>query len=186
MKNTVQSMTLREYFVKWFTTATTRMIGEGVKVEISFLQFMNEVVTPRQYASLQKTMDEGWLNSRQAANQDLAYVITWKSYSARSTNVYNLDTAAFCTRSESKARAKPAKGETLRNSHREKISQASTGVPKTEEHCSNISEGLTGRVFSETHRQNLKNPKKPWTEERRRRSSEARKAAAAAKKEKAQ
>ena len=182
MRNTVQHMTLTDYLEKWFATATARMTAKGVSVEISFVDFVNKVITPRQIASLQKTMDEGWLNARQARTSDLAYVITWKSYAARSTNVYSLDTAAFCTRSESKARAKASKGEKLRPSHCEKISAGLRDKPKAEGHCQNISEALAGRTLSEEHRANLKKPKKPWTEERRRQFSEAAKARAAEKK----
>lgn len=182
MKNTVQDMTLTDYLAKWFTTATTRMAKKGISVEISFVDFVSKVITPRQIASLQKTMDEGWLNSRQASSSDLAYVISWKSYAARSTNVYNLETAAFCTRSESKARAKASKGEKLRPSHCDKISAGLRNKPKSEEHRDSISEALTGRTLSEEHRASLKKPKKPWTEERRRQSSEAAKARAAEKK----
>lgn len=182
MRNTVQDMTLTDYLAKWFATATTRMTKEGVSVEITFVDFVNKVITPRQIASLQKTKDEGWLNVRQARTSDLAYVISWKSYAARSTNVYNLDTAAFCTRAESKARAKASKGERLRPSHCEKISAGLRDKPKAEGHCQNIREALTGRTLSEEHRANLKKPKQPWTEERRRQSSEAAKARAAEKK----
>lgn len=183
MKNTLENMTLQEYFVKWFTSAVTRMASKGVTIDITFLDFMTKVVTPRQYASLQKTMDAGWLNSRQATSNDRAYVITWKSYGARSTNVFNLETAYFCTRAESEKRSKPAKGEALRPSHRANISKKLRGVPKTEEHAGAISEALTGRTLSLEHKQNLKKPKAPWTEERkaqRRAQIAARKSAGAA------
>lgn len=183
MKNTLESMSLQEYFVKWFTSAVTRMASKGVTIDITFLDFMTKVVTPRQYASLQKTMDAGWLNSRQATSNDRAYVITWKSYAARTSNVFNLETACFCTRAESEKRSKPAKGEALRPSHRANISKKLRGVPKTEEHAGAISEALTGRTLSLEHKQNLKKPKAPWTEERkaqRRAQIAARKPAGAA------
>jgi hypothetical protein len=164
--NTVQNMTLTEYFEKWFNTAVKRKAAQGVSIEITFVEFMNQIVTPRQYESLQKTKDEGWLNTRQRHDNPLAYVITWKSYSARSSNVFSVETACFCTRTESKSRAKPKKGEKLSDTHKQNISKGLKDKPKSEEHKQSISDSLKGREFSQEHKSNLKKPKAPWSEER--------------------
>lgn len=172
--NTVEDMTLLEYMTKWFNTSMSRMAARGVTVDLTFRQFIDDVVTARQYASLQKTKEAGWLNSRQHRDNPMAYVITWKSYSARTSNVLNVDTVCFCTRAESRQRSKPVKGEALRDAHKSRIAAKMTGKEKAEEHREKIGEALTGRTLSAEHKANLKRPKQPWSEERK---AAARKAA---------
>lgn len=148
------STELLTYLSKWYATSTRNKANDGAIIELTFDQFLS-LFEERQLDSLQKAIVEGRLTGQQFKTNPFAYVLTWKSYDARSSNVFSIDTACVCSRQKSEALSKPARGDKLRKSHRESISDSLVGVPKTQEHCNNISASLKGK------------PKKGWTPERR-------------------
>lgn len=166
------STDLLEYLAKWYKTSTGKKVEEGVTVALSFNQFI-ALFEKRQLASLQKAIDGNYLFRQQHQENPYAYVFTWRSYRACSSNILNAETACVCSRLTSKQICLPQAGDKLRPNHCANISQSLTGKEKTAEHADNISKGKKGRSIS------------AWTPERREARSELRRAQEAAKKGKA-
>ena len=125
----------------------------GVTVELTFQQFVG-LFEQRQLYSLQKAIERNRLRYQQREKNEFAYVATWKSYNARSTNVWSVDTACICSRQKSATINLPQAGDTLRPEHCDAISRSLTGKPKSETRCQNISASKKGV------------PIRGWTEER--------------------
>ena len=162
------SAELREYLQKWFSTSTAKKRKDGIQVDLTFKQFVG-LFEKRQLTSLQKSIDGKCLFRVQREDNPLAYVLTWRSYTACSSGVFSEATATVCSRLKSAAINKPQPGDKLRPSHCENISTSLTGVAKTEEHCANISAAKKGRQIA------------PWTPARKKARSEQRRAREAAK-----
>jgi hypothetical protein len=158
---------LAAYLTKWHATTVKKKLHAGCEVNLSLDEFVS-LLEKRQLNSLQKAMDEERLEGQQNSRSPFAYVATWKSYAARSTNIYNAQTAVICSRMKSERINRPMPGDVLRPAHREKISHGLTGRELTPEHRQNISHGCKGV------------PKAAWTEQRK----ADRRAQLAAKKEK--
>jgi len=161
---------LMAYLRSWYETSTTNKAEEGVVVELTFTQFLS-LFEKRQIASLEKAIANNSLRDQQHEKNKFAYVLSWKSYSARSTNIYSIDTAIVCSRLKSAKLAIPQKGDKLRPGHCNAISNALSGKPKTQEHADNISFAKSGREIAK------------WSPERKKARSDLRRAQEAAKRE---
>jgi len=159
---------LRLYLEKWYSTSIAKKAEKGASVSLTFDQFLDLLGTNRA-ASLQRAMNENRLSGQMHEENPWAFVLTWRSYAARSSNVYDANTAIVCTRMESSRRKLPEKGDTLRPSHRAALSRKLTGRTLTQEHRDNISKGRAGQ------------PGRQWTAEQKAAASERRRAAEAAK-----
>lgn len=162
------SSELDTYLRKWHHTSTTRKANSGVTVNLPFEDFLG-LFTKRQLASLQRAIDTGRLLGQQNRDNEFAFVLTWRSYSACSSRIFDRDTACIASRNKSKIINKPQAGDTLREGHRDSISKSLTGVAKAPDHCKAISEAKKGVSI------------KGWSEERkadRRRQIAEKKAAA--------
>jgi hypothetical protein len=137
------SQELESYLQKWHKTSTDKKAARGAVIQLTFVEFLT-LLNKRQLTSLQKAIDENRLGSLQHVENEYAYVLTWRSYSARSENVFNIHTAIVCSRMKSAAINKPQAGDKLRPSHKASISKTTTGVPKSQDHCANISAGKKG------------------------------------------
>ena len=144
---------LMAYLKSWYATSTDNQRKAGVEVALTFEEFL-ALFEKRQFSSLQKAIDLNRLRYQQDEKNQYAYVLTWQSYAARSTNILSKDTAIVCSRMKSSTINLPQKGDKLRPSHCQSLSRSLTGKPKSEEHRKNISEGKKGRKIS------------GWTEER--------------------
>lgn len=159
------SAQLMAYLKSWYETSTTKQRKAGVEVTLTFDEFLGLFDT-RQIRSLQKAIEANRIRYQQDEKNQFAYVLTWRSYAARSTNVLSKETAIVCSRMKSSTINLPQQGDKLRPSHCQNISKSLTGKAKTEEHCHNISDGKKGQKI------------KGWSEERK----AARRALIAAKK----
>jgi hypothetical protein len=160
---------LRSYLEKWFNTSTANQTRRGVEVRLTLEQF-HELIGPKRAASLQRAIDQNRLAGQMHEENPYAYVLTWASYNARSTNVFDETTAIVCTRLESSRRKLPQKGDTLRASHRQALSKKLSGRTLSQDHKDNISKGRSGQ------------PGRVWTQEQKDAASERRRAVEAAKK----
>ncbi len=158
---------LTAYLESWYATSTARKTDAGVQVELTFSQFVS-LFTAKQITTLEKAIEAKRLRYFMDAKNPYAFVLTWRSYAARQTDVFSVTTAQVCSRLKSKADSRVKKGETLSSRTRARISEGKRGKPIDKQHKANISNALKDR------------PKQPWTEERR----AARRAQIAQKKEK--
>ncbi len=148
------SSALRGYLSSWYDTTAENKRNQGVIVELTLEQFIGLFGT-RQLRSLQKSIETNRLRYMQGIDNAFAYVATWKSYAACSSNVWSVDTALICSRSKSATVNLPQAGDKLRPGH-----------------CENISKGLKGRTLSDDHRRNISDgckgvPKPKWSDEKR-------------------
>jgi hypothetical protein len=161
---------LRSYLESWHKTSTTRKRNQGIKVDLSFDAF-TALFSQKQFETLENAIWHNRLVFLQNRANRLAFVLTWRSYAARSTNVFNSETAMICCREKSARINKAGAGDVLRPAHAAKIRKALTGKPKTAKHRNNISKGCKGK------------PKVQWTDDRkaeRRALNEAKRSARAA------
>ncbi len=159
---------LTSYLKSWYATSIHNKREAGVEVTLTYSEFLN-LFEVRQLASLEKAIEENRIRYQQDENNKFAYVLTWQSYAACSTNVFSRDTALICSRMKSATINLPQKGDKLRDSHCQNLSRSLTGKRKSEEHRKNISEGKKGRKI------------RGWTEERKAIRSAQRQAQEAAK-----
>lgn len=134
---------LEAYLRSWHKTATTQKTEAGIYVDLSFADFLN-LFEKKQLLSLEKHIAENSIRYLMAHDNPYAYVLTWVSYNACSSRVFNKDTACITSRMKSEKINKPQKGDKLRESHCQNISSGLKDVPKSEEHRANISKGKTG------------------------------------------
>jgi len=104
------SAELREYLQKWFSTSTAKKRKDGIQVDLTFKQFVG-LFEKRQLTSLQKSIDGKCLFRVQREDNPLAYVLTWRSYTACSSGVFSEATATVCSRLKSAAINKPQPGD---------------------------------------------------------------------------
>ncbi len=162
------SPALLGYLRSWYETTAANKRDQGVIVELTLEQFLG-LFSKRQLRSLQNSIDTKRLRYMQAVDNIFAYVATWKSYAACSSNVWSVDTALICSRNKSATVNLPQAGDKLRPGHCDNISKSLIGRRLEDDHRANISEGCKGV------------PKTPWTEERRARMSARRQVEEAAK-----
>lgn len=148
------SPALRAYLQSWYDTTAENKRADGVVVELTFPQFVG-LFAKKQLASLQRSIDANRLRYLQGEKNAYAYVATWKSYAACSTNVWSVETATICSRSKSARINLPQAGDKLRPRHRQNISKSLTGLEKSDDHRTAISEATKGK------------PKAGWSDERR-------------------
>lgn len=160
---------LEAYLRSWHNTATTRKIKDGFTVELSFSDFLS-LFQKHQLVSLQKRIDNDSIRYFMADTNQMAYVLTWTSYSARSSRVFDKNTATVCARWKSAQINLPQKGDELRPEHRANIGASLKDKPKSEDHKKAISDGSKGVA------------KAAWTPERKAARSAQRQAQEAAKK----
>lgn len=165
------SPALLSYLKSWHETSCARQRAKGVTVDLSFQDFA-DLFTQRQMATLQKSMDAQRIRYLMDEANPYAFVLTWKSYAARSSNIFDKTTATVCSRIKSKQINSPQKGDTLRAEHKAKISKKLTGKPKSDDHRAAMSESATG------------SKKAGWSPERKAARSAQRKAQEAAKQSK--
>lgn len=137
------SPNLLKYLQAWFTTATKQKIKSGNVVDLSFAEFL-DLFQKHQLASLQKAIDANRIRYLQDEKNSMAYVLTWVSYAACSSRVFNKETATVCARWKSAQINLPQKGDELRPEHREAIAKGLQGKAKTEDHKKAISDGSKG------------------------------------------
>ena len=147
------SKRLHGYLKSWYTTSTSRKIEKSIKVTLTFDEFVS-LLSPNQLATLERSLNCGWLEYLQTENNPYALVLTWKSYSARSSRVFSVETATVCSRHKSKQINIIQKGDAMRPEHREAISKGKKGKPLDTKHKENISKGKKGKKI------------KGWSEER--------------------
>jgi len=162
------SSALMSYLKSWYTTSSNKQTKAGVSVTLTFEEFL-ALFEKRQLASLQTAIDTNRIRYQQDDKNQFAYVLTWRSYAARSTNVLSKDTAIVCSRMKSASLALPQKGDKLRPGHCMKVSKGLIGKAKSEEHAKHISEGKKGQKIA------------GWSEERKAARSALRKQQEAAK-----
>lgn len=134
---------LLAYLKSWFATSTGNKARSLVDVRLTFDEFLSLFET-RQLASLQRAIDANRLRDQQSETNQMAYVLTWRSYAARSSNIFDRDTACVCSRMKSAKINLPQKGDTLRPEHRANIGRKLKGRPKTADHRAAISAGAKG------------------------------------------
>jgi len=163
------SPNLLAYLKSWHQTSTGNKTAAGHTVDLPFQDFL-DLFEPKQLKTLQDAIDANRIRYLQDKGNKYAFVLTWKSYAARSTGQFNKDTATICSRLKSKAINLPKAGDTLREDHKAAISAKLTGMAKSDEHRANMSEAAKG------------SKKAAWTPERKeaRRQQIAEKKAAAA------
>lgn len=147
------SPALMNYLKSWHQTSTAKQTKNGATVNLPFQDFL-DLFDPKQITTLQNAMDAQRIRYFMNEKNDFAFVLTWVSYAARSSNVFDKTTATICSRLKSRQLATPQKGDTLRDDHKDAISKTLTGKAKTIEHAGNISVGKKGVPIS------------GWTEER--------------------
>ncbi len=162
------SPALMGYLRSWYDTTARNKHNDGVVVELTFPQFLT-LFSKKQLRTLQDAIDANRLRYLQDIGNQLALVATWKSYAACSSNVWSVETATICSRNKSATINLPQAGDKLRPQHCENISKSLTGLEKSEEHKTAISEATKGKS------------KAAWTPERRAARSAQRKAQEAAK-----
>lgn len=138
---------LKAYLKSWYGTSTQNKRNVGVEVTLTFDEFLS-LFEKRQLLSLEKAIDANSIRYQQDVNNQYAYVLTWKSYAACSSNVFSKDTAIVCSRMKSAKINLPQKGDKLREKHRENISKGKTGKAQTEEHRAAISDGKKGQKIA--------------------------------------
>lgn len=143
----------KAYLHRWYEESLRTKEAQGYTIDLSFEHFL-ALFSPKQLRSLEQSYVDGRIYHVQAAANPLAYVLTWKSYAACSTGLFNRNTACICSRQKSRQINMPNKGDVLRPSHRKKLSRKLTGVPKLQEHKDAISAASKGK------------PKAAWTPER--------------------
>ncbi|WP_088184041.1 hypothetical protein [Sphingobium sp. Z007] len=156
---------LLAYLKSWHSTSTGKQAAAGHTVNLPFQDFL-DLFEPRQLKTLQDAIDANRIRYLQNEDNKFAFVLTWKSYAARSTGQFNKDTATICSRQKSATINLPQSGDTLRDDHKAAISAKLSGVAKSDEHRANMSAAAKG------------SSKVAWTSERK----EARKQQIAAKK----
>lgn len=134
---------LKTYLRKWHATSTGNKAAQGNAVDLPFEAFCG-LFTKRQLASLQKAIDGNFLTRMQSRDNAYALVLTWCSYAACSSGIFNSETARVCARFISKTLSKPQAGDKLRPGHVQKIAVSLTGVEKSPDHRKAISEGKKG------------------------------------------
>ena len=160
---------LTDYLTKWFNTSCAKQVAKGVIVNLTYSDFI-ELLTPRRAKSLQKAIDQGRLTGQQHEENPYAYVLTWISYAARSTYVFDKATACVCTRMESRSRNLMKQGDTMRPEHRDNLSRALTERTFSDEHRDSLSASLTGLAKTDEHRRAISEsmkavPPREWTQE---------------------
>lgn len=153
MTNLDISPRLLAYLASWHATSTKRKAAQGIQVDLSFDEFL-VLIDKRQMKSLQRAIDSNRIRDQQNEKNPFAYVLTWKSYAACSSRVFNRDTACVCSRMKSARINLPQAGDKLRPEHAAAIGAKLRGKAKTPEHRKAISQGSRGTS------------KTPWTEER--------------------
>ncbi|UYY77480.1 hypothetical protein [Sphingomonas sp. R1] len=138
------SANLEAYLRSWHKTSTTQKIKDGIYVDLSFSDFLN-LFSKKQLVSLEKHIAENSIRYLMSPENPYAYVLTWASYNACSTRVFNKETACITSRMKSEKINKPQKGDKLRESHKVSISKGLKDKPKSEEHRKNISESMKGQ-----------------------------------------
>jgi hypothetical protein len=134
---------LETYLLKWHATSTGEKAAQGNTIDLPFEAFL-ALFAKRQLITLQKAIDGKYLQSMQARDEPYSLVLTWRSYAACSSGIFNADTACVCARFLSKAQNMPKAGDKLRPGHVANIAASLTGVEKTPEHCQAISDGKKG------------------------------------------
>lgn len=157
------------YLKSWHLTSTQKQRDAGHYVDLTFCEFLN-LFDSKQIQKLRIALMDGKIREVQNEDNEQALVLTWRSYAARSTCEFTSDTAYVCTRAKSFEINRSQSGDTLRDDHKDRISEGLTGKPKSDAHKAAISESSKGGT------------KAPWSEERRARMSARRRAEQAAKK----
>lgn len=147
------SSRLLAYLQSWHTTSTQKQAEAGHVVDLPFQDFLN-LFEQRQLKTLEDAIEANRIRYLMDAKNKYAFVLTWKSYAARSSGVFNSETATICSRMKSQILSKPKAGDTLRDGHKAAIATTLTGVAKSDEHRANMSIAAKG------------NSKAAWTPER--------------------
>lgn len=156
------------YLTSWHGTSTRKQAASGKVVDLSFDAFLG-LFEKRQLKSLERAIVEGRLPAQQHDQNPYALVLSWRSYSACSSGLFNAQTACVCSRTKSAKINLPQKGDKLRPGHAANIAKALIGVAKSDDHRKSISKGCEGV------------PKRKWTDEEKRARSLLRQAQEAAK-----
>jgi hypothetical protein len=151
---TTLSPRLLGYLASWHATSTRKQAASGNVVDLSFDAFLG-LFEKRQLKSLERAIVEGRLPAQQHETNQYALVLSWRSYSACSSGMFNAQTACVCSRNKSARINLPQKGDTLRPGHAQAIAKSLTGKPKSQDHRKAISQGCRGVS------------KAGWSEERR-------------------
>jgi hypothetical protein len=141
------------YLESWHETSTNNQKAAGVEVDLPFQDFL-DLFGQDQLNSLQRAIDADRIRYQMDADNKFAFVLSWKSYSHRSSNKMNKDTAIICSRMKSAAINLPQAGDKLREAHKKAISESLTGLEKTDDHKKAIGEANKGKA------------KEPWSDER--------------------
>lgn len=144
---------LEAYLRSWFITSTDNKRAKGATVNLTWDQFL-ALFTTKQLRKLEADIDAKCIRYRQAADEPKALVLTWRSYAAVSSGVFNADTAIICTRQQSAMINRVLPGSKLRPAHAANIGARLKGKPKSDEHKQAISASCKGQ------------PKAPWSRER--------------------
>lgn len=147
MQNPVLQARLMAYLTSWYETSTQNQRNASVEVTLTLKDFLS-LVKPHVKLKLTRSLNAGTIHRDQASDNKNAYVLTWASYAARSTNVMDKTTAVVVTRQMSELLCLPKKGDKLRPGHRAKISKSNTGKTNTPEHNQNISAGKKGKKIA--------------------------------------
>jgi hypothetical protein len=134
---------LEGYLRSWHNTAITRKAAAGYAVDLPYEDFLG-LFQKHQLVSLQKRIESNSIRYFMAETNSMAYVLTWVSYSACSSRVFDKTTATVCARWKSAQINLPAKGDELRPEHKASIGESLRGVAKTDDHKKAISEGCKG------------------------------------------
>lgn len=164
---------LLAYLQSWHQTSTSKKAKQGIQVNLTFEQFF-ELFEPRQLNSLQAAIDANRIRYFMAKDNDFAFVLTWRSYAACSTGIFDPSTACITSRLKSRQINTPKSGDKLRAAHKQAISQALTGLEKSDDHKKALSEATKGKK------------KTPWTQERKDARAAQRQAQEAAKRKQAE
>ena len=145
---------LVRYLQSWHKTSTTRQKAKGNAVELSYTQFLS-LFTDGQLLALEWAAYKGSLGVLQNEESKDALVLTWRSYDAVCSKLFNVNTAFICTREMSAQVCRMKAGDNHTPTAKKKIGAAQKGKPKSAAHKAKISQSTKGK------------PKAGWSPERR-------------------
>lgn len=140
---------INTYLTGWYEKAKARQEAKGKRFLISYGDFLN-LWGMRRLRKLAEWMDDGSLYVRQRKHtkdnpNPNGYVLTPIDFAASQANELTPENMTITTRGQSLQNCKMKKGDKHSAKSRGKISQSTTGVPKSDSHRQNISESMKGK-----------------------------------------
>ncbi len=134
---------LGSYLKSWHKTSTTRQMGKGRVVELTYTDFLS-LFTPGQLMGLEWAIQNDTLRQLQNEKSSEALVLTWRGYEAVASGHFNTRTAMICSRKTSEKKCRMVAGDTHTAETKARISKSKTGKRNSASHNKNISKATIG------------------------------------------